>query len=206
MDSEHVVSHLVVGDLQVADRVVLEGLGVGVPYLDGVGHELTHGGLEVVVAHHPAGDARRTSTSCRLLDDDDVVAAARAAGLQFTGQVPRGGQTMDASTDDAVPDRLGKRPGVGHGVLLFLGGPGLWRDPGFRDCNGNVVEPADTDSPKKLLHDQRVRRGCPELVPTASGPAAPSPRAPAGSNCLPPTWSWRPKGRVRPGGTCSASP
>ena len=60
VDRGHVVTHLGVGDLEVADGVVLERLGVRLPHLDGVGHELAHGRLEVVVADHAAGDAGRS--------------------------------------------------------------------------------------------------------------------------------------------------
>src|SRR3954463_5356228 len=42
----------------VAGAVVVQRVGVGLPDLDPRGHELGHRGLEVVVAHDPARDAR----------------------------------------------------------------------------------------------------------------------------------------------------
>ena len=52
----------------VARAVVAERLGIGLPDLHARGHQLGHGGLEVVVAHDAAGDARtrrRPRRSCR---------------------------------------------------------------------------------------------------------------------------------------------
>ena len=43
----------------VAGAVVVERLRIGLPHLDAGGHQLRHRGLEVVVANHAAGDARR---------------------------------------------------------------------------------------------------------------------------------------------------
>ena len=52
-------------DLHVADGMIGVGLGVTLPHVDGMGHQLAHGGLEIIVADDAAGDAgkrRRRST------------------------------------------------------------------------------------------------------------------------------------------------
>ena len=48
-----------------------------------MGHELAHGGLEVVVADDPAGDARGTGPDAALIQDQDVLTIAKTPGPQF---------------------------------------------------------------------------------------------------------------------------
>src|SRR5690606_12767093 len=102
VDLRDVLVHLLWCDLQVPDRVVGERLGVGLPDVHGVRHQLPHGGLEVVVAEHAAGHTRRARADVRLVDDQYVTAVATAGGLQPAGQVPGGRQTVNAGTDDDV--------------------------------------------------------------------------------------------------------
>ena len=73
-------------DRHVADRVVGVGGRVRFPDLDAGLHQLLHRGLEVVVAHDAAGDARGAGAWMRLLEDDDVGARALAARGQLLGR------------------------------------------------------------------------------------------------------------------------
>ena len=77
-----------------------------------MGHQLAHGRLEVVVAHHAAGDAAGAGRDRGLVDHQDVLAAALALGFQLGGQVPGGRQAVNAGADD---DGLDVR-GQGHGT------------------------------------------------------------------------------------------
>jgi hypothetical protein len=86
----------------VADLVVVVRLGVGLPDLDVGGHQLGHGRLVVVVAHHTAGDARGAGGDARLVDDGDVGTGADAARLELLGEVIPGRQAVDAGADDQV--------------------------------------------------------------------------------------------------------
>ena len=47
-------------------------LRVAFPDIHGMLHQLAHGWLEIVVAHHAAGDAGRTRSNAGLIDDDDA--------------------------------------------------------------------------------------------------------------------------------------
>ena len=76
VDLRDVAVHDLGRELHVADAVVRERLRVGLPHRDRVRHELTHGGLEVIVAHDPAGDAGRTRPDVGLVDHEDVLAGA----------------------------------------------------------------------------------------------------------------------------------
>jgi hypothetical protein len=78
----------------VARRVVVQRFGVGLPDLHAGGHELGHRGLEVVVAHDPAGDARGAGGDAGLVDDEDLLAVL--------GEVPGGGEAVDPGADDQV--------------------------------------------------------------------------------------------------------
>ena len=85
-----------VAERDVARAVVGEGLRIGLPDLDARGHQVLHGRLEVVVANHAAGDPRCPGGHARLVDHQDVL-----AGL---GEVPGGGEPVDARTDYEVLD------------------------------------------------------------------------------------------------------
>ena len=82
------------------------GLGVALPHLDRMGHQLAHGGLEIIVAHHAAGDARGAGRDRRLVDDDDVGARALAGRFQHLGQMKGGAEAVDAGADNGVFGRL----------------------------------------------------------------------------------------------------
>src|SRR3546814_7790838 len=104
-------SDLLRTDLHVADGMIAKGLGVALPHRHGVGHELAHGRLEVVVAHDAAGDAAGPGGDAALVDDEDVLAAALAARRQRLGQVQRGREAVDAGADDDNAAAVGKRHG-----------------------------------------------------------------------------------------------
>ena len=61
--------HAFRADLHVADGMIGVGLGVALPHLDGMGHQLAHGGLEIIVADDAAGDAGSTAGDRRFVDD-----------------------------------------------------------------------------------------------------------------------------------------
>ena len=90
----------------VARRVVVQRLGIGLPDLHARGHELGHCGLEVVVAHDAAGDARRAGGDARLVDDEHLLAVGR--------EVPGGREAVHARADDEVLDRRGQLREIGH--------------------------------------------------------------------------------------------
>ena len=96
-------------DLQVADRVVVERLGIRLPDADGVRHQLAHRGLEVVVADHAARDPGRPGSHTRLVEDHDVSAVSLAPGLELLRQVPCRGEAVDARADHDVPRVLRER-------------------------------------------------------------------------------------------------
>src|SRR5262249_60479653 len=99
-----------------------ERVGVGLPHGHRVRHQLAHRRLEVVVADDPAGDPRGASADAALVEDEDVLAAAMAAGPQFPGQMPRGGEPVNPRADDDVT--AGGREGrVGHRFTLLLLAP-----------------------------------------------------------------------------------
>ena len=95
----------------VAAAVVVERLRVGLPHLDARRHQLLHGGLEVVVADHAAGDARRAGRDVGLVDDEDVRAVLRG--------VPGGREAVDACADHE--EGRGGGEGFGHVVGPPLG-------------------------------------------------------------------------------------
>ena len=59
MNGCHILTHGFTADLHVAHGMIAVGLGVALPNVHGVGHQLAHGGLKVVIANHPAGNTRR---------------------------------------------------------------------------------------------------------------------------------------------------
>src|SRR3546814_4080994 len=68
VDRGDVGAHHLRTDLHVADGMIAKGLGVALPHRHGVGHELAHGRLEVVVAHDAAGDAAGPGGDAALVD------------------------------------------------------------------------------------------------------------------------------------------
>ena len=97
----------------VAAAVVVEGLRVGLPHLDARRHQFLHGRLEVVVADHAAGDARRAGRDVGLVDDEDVGAVL--------GGVPGGREAVDSGADDE--EGRGGGEGFGHVVRLCCSCP-----------------------------------------------------------------------------------
>ena len=91
------------------------GLGVALPDIDGVGHQLAHGRLEIIVADHAAGDARRAGRDRRLVDDKNVGARALAGRLQHLGEMVGRAQAVNAGADDGVFRGLRDR----HAVATF---------------------------------------------------------------------------------------
>ena len=112
VDRGDVFVHHLRGDLHVADGVIAEGLGIALPDRHRVCHELAHGRLEVVIAHHPAGDAAGPGGDAALVDHQDIPAAALPPRFQRLCQVPGGRETVDAGTDDHGAAAVGKRHGT----------------------------------------------------------------------------------------------
>ena len=83
----------------VARAVVGEGLGVGLPDVHARRHQLGHGGLEVVVAHHAAGDPRRAGGHAGLVHHEHALAALR--------EMPGGREPVDPGADDEERDGRG---------------------------------------------------------------------------------------------------
>ena len=106
VDRSHVLAHAFGADLHVADRVIAVGLGVALPLIDRVSHELAHGRLEVVVADDAAGDARGTGGDRGLIHNKDVLAGASAGLFQHLGEVEGGAQPVNSGADDGIFDRL----------------------------------------------------------------------------------------------------
>ena len=94
VDGREVVDLGAVAEGDVPRAVVGERLRVGLPDLDARGHQLGHRGLEVVVAHDAAGDARGAGGDAGLVDDEDLLA--------LLGEVPGGGEAVHARADDEV--------------------------------------------------------------------------------------------------------
>src|SRR4029079_9555042 len=103
VDLRHVFGHRLRGNLQEADRMVGERVGVALPYGHRMRHQLAHRGLEVVVADGAAGDAGRTRAGSALIEHEDVLAPAQSAGSEFPGQMPGRGQAVNARADNDVP-------------------------------------------------------------------------------------------------------
>ena len=85
-----------VAERDVAGAVVVERLGVGLPDLDAGRHQLGHRRLEVVVADDAAGDPGRARGTRGLVDHQHLLAAL--------GEVPGGGEAVNARSDDQVWD------------------------------------------------------------------------------------------------------
>src|SRR5207247_7567969 len=101
-DLRHVLGHSLRRNLQEADGMVGERVGVALPHGHRMGHQLAHRGLEVVVADGAAGYAGRTRADAALVEYEDVLAPAEPAGSQVPGQMPGRGQAVDARADDDV--------------------------------------------------------------------------------------------------------
>ena len=98
----HVFGHRLRRDLQEADGMVGERVGIALPHGHRMRHQLAHRGLEVVIADGAAGDAGRPRAGSALVEHEDVLAPAEPAGPQFPGQMPGRGQAVDARADDDV--------------------------------------------------------------------------------------------------------
>jgi hypothetical protein len=80
------------GDREVSRAVIVERLRIALPDLHAGGDQLLHRGLEVVVADDAAGNARGAGADLRLVEHQRL--------LPSLGQVPGGGQPVDAGADD----------------------------------------------------------------------------------------------------------
>jgi hypothetical protein len=78
-----------------------------------VRHQAPHRRLEVVVAHHAAGDARRAGRDAALVDNENVLAAALAGRAKILRQMPGARKPVNAGADDDVVIIVG---GGGHGL------------------------------------------------------------------------------------------
>src|SRR6476659_2059484 len=106
IDRGDILMHTFGADLHVAHRMIGVGLGVALPDLDRLSHELAHGRLEVVVADDAAGDARGTGGDRGLIHNKDVLAGASAGLFQHLGEVEGGAQPVNSGADDGIFDRL----------------------------------------------------------------------------------------------------
>ena len=104
-------------DLHVADAMVVIGFRIALPSCDGMGHQRAHGGLEIVVPHHPAGDAGGAGPDPRLVEDDDVGFRRAALGPELPRQMVGRRKPVDAGADHDVAGLLGKRHACGSGRL-----------------------------------------------------------------------------------------
>ena len=89
--------------------MIAEGFRVALPHLDGVGHQLAHGRLEVIVADDATRDARGAGADRALVDDDNVFAGPSSALLEKLGEMVSGGEPVNPGTDDGVFGRARKR-------------------------------------------------------------------------------------------------
>ena len=96
VDGGEVVLLGAVAERDVAGAVVVERLGVGLPDLDAGGHQLGHRRLEVVVAHHAAGDPGRAGRHAGLVHHQHLLAAL--------GEVPGRREAVHAGPDHEVPN------------------------------------------------------------------------------------------------------
>jgi len=98
--------HYLRADLHVSYRMVAIRLSVAFPDLDGVGHQLSHGGLKVVVPDHAAGDAGGPRRDASLINYQDISATSSPQGLEPEGEVVRCAESMYSGSDDEVSDTV----------------------------------------------------------------------------------------------------
>ena len=101
-DGANVIAHGLGADLHIADRVEAVGIHVAFPDLDALRHQLAHGRLEVIVAHHAAGDAGGPGGDTGFVEHQNIGAGTSAPGLKFKRQMIGGAEAMDAGADDDV--------------------------------------------------------------------------------------------------------
>ncbi len=102
MDRRHIFAHGFAADLHVPHRVVAVGLGVAFPNVHGVGHEFAHGGLEVVIADDPAGNARSARADAGFVENDNVAPITLAGRFELQRQVVGGAEPVNPGTNDDV--------------------------------------------------------------------------------------------------------
>jgi hypothetical protein len=78
----------------VADAVIMEWLGVFLPYLNADPHHFAHRRLKIEVTNHAAGDARCAGARPSLIQHHNIRARTFAARLEFFRQVPGSAETM----------------------------------------------------------------------------------------------------------------
>ena len=85
-----VFMHRFTANLHIADGMIAVGIGVAFPYFHGVGHELPHGGLVVVVSYYPTGDSCGAGTDTRFIHDQNVLPGSCAAIGELLSQMKSG--------------------------------------------------------------------------------------------------------------------
>ena len=117
-DLSDIATHRFRADLHIADGVEMIGLRIALPDIDAFRHQFAHGGLEVIVADHAAGDARCAGRDAALVDHQNILAAALALGLERGGEMIGGTQAVDAGADDEIFDLFGShaRPSAWRGA------------------------------------------------------------------------------------------
>ena len=99
MDRRHIFTHGFAADLHVAHGMVTIGLGVALPNVHGVGHQLAHGGLKIVITNHPAGNTRRARADTRFVENDDVMAVTLTGRFELQRQVVGGAEPVNPGTN-----------------------------------------------------------------------------------------------------------
>ena len=88
--------------------MVAVGFGVALPDVDGVGHQLSHGRLKVVITNHPAGNARRACADPGLVQDDDVATVTLVLGLELKRQMVSSAQPVDTRANNDIRPLCGQ--------------------------------------------------------------------------------------------------
>ena len=112
--------------------MIAVGLGIALPHVDRVGHQLAHGGLEVIVADDAAGDARGAGRDRGLVHHQNVGARALAGRLQHLREVEGRAQPVNPGADDGVFGGLRDRH-AGHPVAAKLVRYGLYLPTGLTE-------------------------------------------------------------------------
>ena len=101
-DLHYVLAHGFGADLHITGIVEVIGLRVALPKINAFRHQLAHGRLEVIIADHAAGDARRPGGNAALIDHQNIFAATPAARFQRRRQMIGGAQAVNAGANNEV--------------------------------------------------------------------------------------------------------
>ena len=102
MNGCNILTHGFTADLHVAHGVIAVVLGAALPNVHGMGHQLAHGGLKVVIANHTAGNTRRPGADARFVENDDVVPDTLTGRFELQRKVVGSAQTVNSSTNNDV--------------------------------------------------------------------------------------------------------